>query len=365
MPENVNNSSSAPAPLGNTAFQAYSSRTIECPSRKAPIENSIGIFGIEKGSAPGSTTLRPPGEDVGHDSAVADAREVVGLQHPLVVQDDTSARLLEPLGRRHARAERADDPVVEADHRGVVLGDGEVLVVAQVGDLRLALRRGRPGGAADAGYVEADACNVGAALGGLADLESRLVRLVELRRHGVERARAVQAVEVERRRTALHELGRRDLVAERDQGLVEGEVVVDELAEVGETRRDVVVAVGRRASSPAPPCARSASGNFLPFGPTRANRNVGAASQRDTAARGDSGPRAHTGVGVRGLPHHPLALDEEDVPAVPGWSFLHAHHYLPSGLTDSTVLARTGGAHHPICWTFVQKAGAQGSSPVR
>jgi hypothetical protein len=43
------------------------------------------------------------------------------------------ARLLEALRRRHRGGQRVDDPVVEADHRQVGLGDGEILVVAGSG----------------------------------------------------------------------------------------------------------------------------------------------------------------------------------------------------------------------------------------
>jgi hypothetical protein len=73
------------------------------------------------------------------------------------------------------------------------------------------------------------------------------VVLVELRRLRILRTGAVERVEVEARRPVLHELGRRDPIAERDRRLVEGQVVVDELPEIGEAGRH---------SRLAPPAAR-------------------------------------------------------------------------------------------------------------
>ena len=73
----------------------------------------------------------------------------------------------------------------------------------------------------------------------LAHLQVDPVRLVELGRLGIRRTRAVQRVEIEARRACLQELCRRHVLTEHDVGLVEGEVVVDELSEIGEARRDL------------------------------------------------------------------------------------------------------------------------------
>ena len=156
-------------------------------------------------------------------------------QHPLVVQRDLLAGLAEPLARGRRGRQVVDDLVVEADHRQVGLGDDQVLVVARVGDQRRAL-------AVDPGQVVALLGGVGADLDGVARLEVQPVGLVELGRSRVARPGAVQGVEVEPRRTALHQLGRRDVLAERDVGAVEGEVVVDELADVGVAGRHVALA---------------------------------------------------------------------------------------------------------------------------
>ena len=100
--------------------------------------------------------LATVGEDVGDHVAVADPRQVVGAA--------ASTGSAGPPGAGPSRTARppaspapsvADDPVVEADHRGVVLGDGEVLVVAQVGD-GFAVRLADADAGADAGHVEAD-----------------------------------------------------------------------------------------------------------------------------------------------------------------------------------------------------------------
>ena len=154
-------------------------------------------------------------------------------QHPLVVQRHLLARLAEVLRRGRGRGV-VDDPVVEVHHRHVGLGDDEVLVVAGVRDQR--------------GPLPVDARQVVALLGGVrpdllggADLEVQPVGLVELGGCRVARPHAVQGVQVEPRRATLHELGRRDVLAERDVRTVEGQVVVDELAEVGVAGRHVAL----------------------------------------------------------------------------------------------------------------------------
>ena len=79
---------------------------------------------------------------------------------------------------------------------------------------------------------------------------------VELRRPGIERPRAVERVQVEARRARLLDVDRRHIDALHHPGLVEREVVVDELTEVGEAGRDLSRRSGYRRSSP----ARSACG---------------------------------------------------------------------------------------------------------
>ena len=87
--------------------------------------------------------LAAVGEDVVDDRRVADPRQVVVADHPLVVLDHRSPRAGEALRRRHRGPELVDHPVVEADDRAVRLRDGEVLVVAEVGDVRVLLPRRR------------------------------------------------------------------------------------------------------------------------------------------------------------------------------------------------------------------------------
>ena len=73
-------------------------------------------------------------------------------------------------------------------------------------------------------------------------LEVQPVGRVELRRPGVARPVAVQRVEVEPRRAALQQVGRADVLPEHHVGAVHGQVVVDELAEVGVAGGDVAAA---------------------------------------------------------------------------------------------------------------------------
>ena len=170
---------------------------------------------------------------------VGDARQEVGAQHPLVVAHHQAAGRREEVGARHPLGrELVDHPVVEADEGEVGLADGQVLVVARVGDERVL------GGARGARQVEARVVVLGEAVvrprgAGRAREQVDLVGRVELRRHvGPE---AVERVEVQARRAPLDEVDDRhgDVVAQ--PALVEGEVVVDELAEVGEPGRDVAV----------------------------------------------------------------------------------------------------------------------------
>ena len=134
--------------------------------------------------------------------------------------------------RRAARRRHlADHPVVEADERQVVLGDGEVLVVARIRDDRLAL--GLDGRAQPAREVEAVTCGVAVDPRRTPDLEAHVVA-VELPGH---RVRAGPTPYTESRSS----VGERPCSSSTGEMVspsitrraVEGQVVVDELAEVG------------------------------------------------------------------------------------------------------------------------------------
>ena len=180
--------------------------------------------------------LAPVAEHVVERRRPADARQEVMAQHPLVVLGDELARLREALCRRQRGGEAVDDAVVEADERQVGLRDHEVLVVARVGDDRPPLGLGV--GALAARQVEPVHRGVAADRGRLAVAQVHQIGLVEPRRLGVLRPGAVHRVEVQRRRAALQQRGRVDRGAEHHRRLVEGQVVVDELAQVGEPGRD-------------------------------------------------------------------------------------------------------------------------------
>jgi len=162
--------------------------------------------------------------------------QVVRLDHPLVVLGDELAGRREPLGGRHRARQRVEHAVVEADHRAVGLADREVLVVARVGDDRLAL--GILGRARAAWEVEAGLGRDAVDRLGRAGLEVHAVGLVELRRLRVLGAGAVERVEVEAGRARLQQHARVDLRPEHHVRLVERQVVVDELAEIREARGD-------------------------------------------------------------------------------------------------------------------------------
>ena len=200
------------------------------------------------------------------------------LRHPL-------ARALEARAGGNG-AERVDDAVVEADHGQVGLRDREVLVVPRVGDDRLPLRRN--GGARAARQVEAVLRGQPVAGGGLAHLQVEPVGLVELLRSGISRARAVEGVEVEARRAGLEERGRSDVLPEHHVRLVEGQVVVDELAEVREARRD-------------PDRAPSRDGHRLREGLSRPLGDLLAATLRAHAGEAEGRGRRLGGSGERRL----------------------------------------------------------------
>ena len=116
------------------------------------------------------------------------------------------------------------------------LGDGEVLVVALVGDQRRRADR------VDPRQVESQQVAILVApasrRGSGPHLEVDPVGLVEAPRTGLPRSSSVERVQVEARRARLLELLHADVITERDLRLVEREVVIDELAEIGEPGRD-------------------------------------------------------------------------------------------------------------------------------
>ncbi len=238
-------------------------------------------------------------EDVVDDSRVDDPRQVVVADHPLVVQRHRLAGLPEPLDRRQARGQRVDHRVVEPEHRDVGLGDDEVLVVARVGDQRRAL-------AVDTRQVMTLLAGVRADLAGLAQLEVQPVVLVELGGLRVSRPGAVQRVEVQPRRPALHELRRGHVLAELDVGLVQRQVVVDELAEVGVAGREVARAAVVGRARPGDHRVGDLLGHGRAEG--RALRPAPAEPER-WLARGGGGAGVRTAAGL--LADHPFALDEE------------------------------------------------------
>jgi len=130
-------------------------------------------------------------------------------------------------------------PVVELQEGQVGLGDDGVLVVAVVADDRSAIGAARKivqhGGqrpTRSLGIERTRSANAEAGPGG------GQLGVVELIAPG--RAEAVEAVEVERRRPLLLDLGQ---VVQKGEvlGSVVGDVVVDELAEVGKASRDARV----------------------------------------------------------------------------------------------------------------------------
>ncbi len=135
--------------------------------------------------------LAAVGEHVVQDVLLDDPRQEVVPDQPLVVQGHRLARPPELLAGRHRRGQLVDDPVVEADHREVGLGDDQVLVVARVRDQRGALLHGATG--ADPRQVVADLLPVRAGPDGVAGLQVQAVVLVELRGRLVGRPGGVQA----------------------------------------------------------------------------------------------------------------------------------------------------------------------------
>src|SRR5262245_35932042 len=181
------------------------------------------------------------------------------------------------------------------------LGDRQVLVVARIRDDRLApLRHCRPSAARQ---VEVVHRLVAADRDRLPHLQVQAVRLVELGRRRVLRPGAVQRVEVEARRPTLEQFARRDVIAERHVGLVEREVVVEELTEVrvaGRNPGGTTAALGHRLGD---------------LQPTGAGRSHPGEAERWRTGRGIADqPRLST---PDGLAQQSLADDEETLRTMP------------------------------------------------
>jgi hypothetical protein len=259
------------------------------------------------GAGVGLDQLPAVGEHVVEDGLLHDARQVVVPDQPLVVQGHQSARLEELLRGRH-RWQLVDHPVVEPDHGEVGLGDDEVLVVARVRDQRPSLLRDLA--LADARQVVTLLDPVGTEPERVTGLEVQPVGVVELRRLRTARPAGVQRVEVEGRRPGLQQLRRGDRLAQLDLGHVHGEVVVDELAEVGVARRDVALLVrGDPGHRPGqllgevlvqPPALGADAPE--PEGRRRARRQVGG------SGRGGPGLGDRIGLAVGAAPH--LGVDQ-------------------------------------------------------
>ena len=119
---------------------------------------------------------------------------------------------------------------MEPDERRVRLRDREVLVVSRIRDDRLPDRS--PGRQPrQVGAWRPTLCGT--------RLQVQAVGLVERGRERILRAVAVQRVEVELGRARLQERRRRDIGALHQRALVEGQVVIEELAEVRKPGRDL------------------------------------------------------------------------------------------------------------------------------
>jgi hypothetical protein len=199
-------------------------RELDGHQRKAVVAGQAGHGRVLGHGRPGGEVR----EDVLHGGRVDQRREEVIDHDPLVVPAHQVAN-----GREVGVGHRSDDGVVEAQHRGLQLGDDAVLVVAGVAD------EGASVGAAR--HVDGVRVAV-VARHGVAQLHPHPVVEVGL----VVGAAAVETVEVEPRCPEAHQvlqLLRVEPLAQR-RGRVEGQVMVDELAEVGVGGRDPAVLLG-------------------------------------------------------------------------------------------------------------------------
>ena len=135
---------------------------------------------------------------------------------------------------------------------------------------------------------------------GLAHLQVAVVG-VELRRLRLARPGAVERVQVEARGARLQQLRRRDVLSQHHRGLVERQVVVDELAEVREAGGDagVPAAAGRHRVGELAPVGLAERGAARPHAREAERR------RRRLRGRGQ-GPRAP----VHALAEQPFAKHE-------------------------------------------------------
>ncbi len=183
--------------------------------------------------------LPPLEQQLGDDAALGDALDEVVQHHPLVVPADELRRLFEQLRRRRARRDVIDDLVVELEQREVGLRDDQVFVVAMIADERDAV----------AGALEIVRQVRDRAAGrigrGRAGADEKLRRILPEQEAVRPRAGAVEAVEIQSRRPEVLD-HRRIFLLRAERAEIQRDVVVDELAEVGEARGDRLV-VQRRA----------------------------------------------------------------------------------------------------------------------
>ena len=184
------------------------------------------------------------------------------------------------------------------------LGDGEILVVPLIWDHRKTPLQDPPGRSPR--QVEALLRRVSAERLRPPHPEVYVVA-VELRRLGILRAGSVQRVEVEARRASLHQLGRRDALAEHDLRLVERQVVIDELADVGVAGRDAGGAPRARGHRVRETLQRP-HGELFPLRP-----EPGEAERR---RRSLDGGRKRTPAPADALGEEPLTEDEVTLRAV-------------------------------------------------
>jgi hypothetical protein len=165
-----------------------------------------------------------------------------------------------------------DDPVVELDHGEVELGQDHVLVVARVTDQ-------------------------GDAVAGAGEVDVRVPQFRVVRAGIVELAVddgpvTVEVVEVQPRRAEVDEPVGLGVPVERE-GRVEREVVVDELAEVGEAGREAAIelVIGRLAAIHEP------AGRAEPLGGLESGRLAGGQAREHPAEAAGRGLRARCGGG--------------------------------------------------------------------
>ena len=224
--------------------------------------------------------LAPVVEDLGDDALLGEPLHPVVQHDPLIVPGGDPARFGEDIGRRVGAArQHVADLVVELEHREMRLRHQKVLVVAMIADEREPLRAAR--------QIVAEIALAGVEI--LADQQLRPVlvaggRIARIEMRAAVRPEAVDAIEVDRRGAEILDAERIvRLVAERGQ--IKRDVVVDELAEIGEPGRDVRIVAGRDRRE----CCRSWLGERFELG-------VGDLERRQHREH----PAEHAGVLVAG-----------------------------------------------------------------